>query len=41
MASQINPVTQKQLENRAVTKLLKINGQKNIHPSVPNSKGRS
>jgi hypothetical protein len=38
MASKINPVTQKRLENRTMAKLLKINGQKNIHPSVPNSK---
>jgi hypothetical protein len=37
-AALINPVTQKRLENRALAKLLKINGQKNLHPSVPNSK---
>jgi hypothetical protein len=36
MASQINPVTQKRLENRALVKLLKINEQKNLHPSATN-----
>jgi hypothetical protein len=37
MAPQINPVAQKRLEKKAWVKLCKINGQKNIQHSAPNS----